>query len=199
MKRLILFIFTIQLMGCSTQPNETNRETENADPFTQDSVKQDDSGQVEESSKTEEENWNAYYRSMDINNYVVTESNGHTPTVIEQDAIVFVSPDSLEVQEMIKELGDDFYTVADDNNYYKYEADQFMTQNGVKSVYPKTRYLKFIQADSKTLLIDTKSSASRGWTTILFQPDSLPKVINPVDIREEFEKYFNRKAAANNR
>jgi hypothetical protein len=198
MKRLILFILTIQLIGCSTQPNETNSETEISDRLTQDSIKQDDSEQIDESSKTEEENWDAYYKSMDINNYVVTELNGQTPTVIEQNAIVFVSPDSLQVHEMINELGDDFYIVADDNNYYEYEADQFMTQNGVKSVYPKTRYLKFILADSKKLLIDTKSPASRGWTTIVFQPDSLPKVINPVDIREEFEEYFNKKAAANN-
>ena len=93
---------------------------------------------------------------------------------------------------MKKDFGEeDFYTIADDNIYFESEADEFLEQKKVKVVYPNTRYLKFISATSKEFCIDTKSKSKPGWFTILFDPNrESPILVHPIDIVEDYERYF---------
>jgi len=93
---------------------------------------------------------------------------------------------------MKNEVGEkDFYTVADDNNFYQSEASDFLKQKNIKVVHPKTRYLKFKTATGNEFNFDTKSKANKGWLTIFFDPKKeAPVIMSPVDIDLEYESFF---------
>lgn len=143
-------------------------------------------------STDDEENWKKYEQSLVLANYTLASIPSGDVLVIDSSAAVFVSPDSLQIERMHAEMGDDFYTVADDNLYYEYEAAEFLKRKDVQVLYPKERYLKFVTFNGNPINFDTKAEAGRGWTALLFRPDSLPRIINPVDIETEFEAYFGR-------
>ncbi len=98
--------------------------------------------------------------------------------MISENCCIFIDPDSSQIAEMkgkSKEDEENFYTVADDFNYYSYEASKFLDSIHLKRIYPQTRYLKFIMTND-SILIDTKSKISRGWITILFNTNKKPRL-----------------------
>jgi hypothetical protein len=134
-----------------------------------------------------------YEESFRIENYLTTDTpEDEEITLITEDCCVFISPDSTQIVTLKGNTIEDqenFYTIADDNNYYDYEASKFLDSIKLKRIYPKTRYLKFVMSDG-SLLVDTRSKISRGWITILFDVDKKPKIINPVDIEMIYNDFI---------
>lgn len=135
------------------------------------------------------------FASPDFRKLLVSSAPADDVTLISDKAGIFIGPDSIQIEQMKSELGEeDFYTVADDNNYYESEARDFLEQKNIKVVYPKTQYLKFKTATGKEYTFDTKSKASRGWLTVLFNPKKeSPIIVSLADIDLEFESYFTDK------
>lgn len=113
-------------------------------------------------------------------------------TVIKESCGVFVYPTDQQIAHLKEVSGeDDFYTIADDNNYYFGEAMELLRRGKISIVSPDTRYLLFVLQNRQMVYVDTQSEEFLGWTTILFNADSLPKFVNPVDISNEVGVYFS--------
>jgi len=135
------------------------------------------------------------FASPEFRKFLVFSAPTADLTLISEKAGIFIGPDNLQIEQLKSEIGeDDFYTIADDNNYYESEASDFLEQKNIKIVYPKTRYLKFKTATGKEFNFDTKSKANPGWLTVLFDPKKeSPIIVSPVDIDLEYEIYFTDK------
>jgi hypothetical protein len=128
-----------------------------------------------------------------LNTYIIDSVPSESFAVTDTIAL-FVYPDTSELQIIRKEYGDDaFYTVADDNSYYFAEAIQYLENKKVGIKNPKMRYIKFVSSLG-TLYIDSKAKGSIAWTTILFRPDTLPRIISPIDVDAEYNQYFHPNA-----
>lgn len=132
------------------------------------------------------------FASPDFRKFLVSFAPADDVTIISDKVGIFIGPDSIQIERMISEIGEeDFYTIADDNNYYESEARDFLEKKNIKVVYPKTQYLKFKTATGKEYTFDTKSKASRGWLTILFNPQKeSPIIVSLAAIDFEFDSYF---------
>jgi len=128
--------------------------------------------------------------AYNLNTYIIDSVPSESFEVTDTLAL-FVYPDTTELQLMRKEYGDEaFYTVADDNSYYFSEAMQYLKNKKIAVKNPKMRYIKFV-SNLGTLYIDTKAKGNIAWTTILFRPDTLPRIISPIDIDVEYKQYFH--------
>lgn len=128
--------------------------------------------------------------AYNLNTYIIDSVPNESFEVTENSAL-FIYPDTNELRKMRKEYGDEsFYTVADDNNYYFYEARQYLGNKKVNIKHPKMRYIKFT-SKLGTLYLDSKAKGNIAWTTILFRPDTLPRIISPIDIDAEYKQYFH--------
>lgn len=131
----------------------------------------------------------------DLKRHIVTSIPANDFTLITEKAGIFISPDTVEIERLKQEYGEeDFYTAADDNLYYEYEADKHLEQKGIKTIYPKTRYLKFKTSSGKEYFFDTKPESGPNWYLMLFDPSkNYPVIISTIDIVEEHNKYFGNK------
>jgi len=132
-------------------------------------------------------------QSLLLENFLVnSKSINNDFVIITHNCGIFISPNSIDIEKMKKEYGEeDFYTVADDNMYYDNEASKFLDSVQYKCIYPKARYLKFT-VNNETICIDTKSRFKSGWLRILYSVNNKPIIFNSIDIEQVFHDYAKK-------
>ena len=92
------------------------------------------------------------------------------------------------IEKMKKEARneDDFYVVADDVNYYLYQAGEFMKRNGQKAILVPATYTDILFPKGEIIQADTIAFGSM----ILYKPGKNPQVVSSVDIAEAYKSYF---------
>jgi len=183
MKRnLIVLICIVITIGCNESPSNGVQAAERENP----KLTKADTDSIKQAA-----NWKAFEESFKLENYLVSSIPSNDFITVSHKIGIFISPDSVQIEQLKKENGEeDFYTVADDNNYFEYEAAEFLKEKKFKIVHPTNRYIKFI-SNKKEFYFDTKAKAARGWTAIIFSPEKgAPKIINPIDIDLEYQEYY---------
>lgn len=94
----------------------------------------------------------------------------------------------VRIEKMKKEASneDDFYVVADDVNYYLYQAGEFMKRHGQKAIIVPATYTDILFPSGKIIHTDTIAFGSM----ILYKPGKKPQVVSSVDIAEAYKSYF---------
>lgn len=92
------------------------------------------------------------------------------------------------IEKMKKEASneDDFYTAADDVNYYLYQAGEFMKRHGQKAILVPATYTDILFPNGEIIQADTIAFGSM----ILYKPGKKPQVCSSVDIAEVYKSYF---------
>lgn len=132
-------------------------------------------------------------QSLIINNYLIKNRPNSNFILIDSNSGVFIPMSASEIKKLKKIYGEDFYIISDDNIFYNFEAVEFLEARKVRILNPETRYLIFKMKNGKELYFDTQSEFNCAWKTILFNIDSLPKIIYPINIKDEYSRYFGNK------
>ena len=92
------------------------------------------------------------------------------------------------IEKMKKEASneDDFYTAADDVNYYLFQAEEFMKRHGQKAILVPAAYTDILFPNGEIIQADTIAFGSM----ILYKPGKNPQVVSSVDIAEAYKSYF---------
>lgn len=92
------------------------------------------------------------------------------------------------IEKMKKEASneDDFYTAADDVNYYLFQAEEFMKRHGQKAILVPATYIDILFPNGEIIQADTIAFGSM----ILYKPGKKPQVVSSVDIAEAYKSYF---------
>lgn len=92
------------------------------------------------------------------------------------------------IEKMKKEARneDDFYVVADDVNYYLYQAGEFMKRHRQKAILVPATYTDILFPNGEIIHADTIAFGSM----ILYKPGKNPQVVSSVDIAEAYKSYF---------
>lgn len=92
------------------------------------------------------------------------------------------------IEKMKKEARneDDFYVVADDVNYYLYQAGEFMKRHRQKAILVPAAYTDILFPHGEIIQADTIAFGSM----ILYKPGKNPQVVSSVDIAEAYKSYF---------
>jgi|GEM_PF-7018607 len=108
----------------------------------------------------------------------------------EKCAVQFIH-DTLQLERMKQQMGDDFYTVADDANFYSAEASAFLDSVKIPVRYIKnTKYLAF-ETNYKMAQI-VKTDTLTLFNLFLFDPKNVsPMLADITNIREEYDHFIN--------
>ena len=145
---------------------------------------------------------NPIYSALTLNEYEAfynSDSNavkagGLVDLTIEFDCAVLIYPREEEINEMIKTYGEeDFYTIADDNNWYQAMAIEMLDSVGIKKAAVHGDSLRF-RGEDKTWGLDLKNDSLSGWNVILFSRKKGPKKMSTVDLTtSQIRDYFDIK------
>lgn len=92
------------------------------------------------------------------------------------------------IEKMKKEARneDDFYVVADDVNYYLYQAGEFMKRHRQKAILVPATYTDILFPNGEIIQADTIAFGSM----ILYKLGKNPQVVSSVDFAEAYQSYF---------
>ena len=96
--------------------------------------------------------------------------------------VLFVSPDSAEIDRLQRAMGEDFFVVADDAMWYRAAAYEFLDSLGITHAE--------VRRGSARFLIDGRprdvgwEDVDRDWFLVVYDGRAAPAIASDVDIRE---------------
>lgn len=111
---------------------------------------------------------------------------------IDFDCAVLIYPTEEEINKMKKSYGeDDFYIIAENNNWYQGMAIEMLDSVGIKKVTVHGDSLRF-EGENKTWGFDLKRDSLTGWNIIFFSRTKGPQIISTVDLTtQKIKEYFD--------
>jgi hypothetical protein len=111
--------------------------------------------------------------------------------VIDFTCAVLIYPTSAQIDSMIADNGEEnFYTIADDNNWYQGMAIQKIDSAKVATFSAELPFLRFEGKDNLWTL-DIRKKGLPEWNIIFFNPTKEPKIISGIDLSiEQVREYF---------
>jgi hypothetical protein len=110
---------------------------------------------------------------------------------IDYRCALVIDPTDEQIQEMKKKYGeDDFYTMADDGNYYQATATKLLDSLGIKTVWANKPFVRFIGAN-KVWTLNLGRKGLPVWNLILFNKNKEPKIVGTAGLTTEaIDNYF---------
>lgn len=102
-------------------------------------------------------------------------------TVYREQIVVFVWPDSLELNRLKLQMGaQDFYVAADDENWYRAQAFNLLDSLGIESTTVDHKKLRFRVADQ--IKEYDWSNYPAAWFVVLYDGRSEPTLTHSIDL-----------------
>jgi len=175
MKLFSAIILSILLLAC--EKKQDNAEAVNPIKITgSNSTKTDDN----------------YAAQFKLENYLVGEQPDVSKVqVIDYNCVVLIYPTHEQVEEMKKTEGEDeFYTIADDANFYQTRAIQLLDSAGIKTAGTQKQFVKFLGSESSWTL-DVRKKNLPGWNLIFFNKKKTPQPTAAVNVTyDSIKSYF---------
>ena len=111
--------------------------------------------------------------------------------IIDYDCAILIYPNDKQIEEMKKTEGEEnFYTAADDANWYQGLAIGTMDSVGVKQISASGQFLR-LRGKSRTWDLDVRKKNFPPWNLIFFKRDKEPEIISTVDLTtQKVKEYF---------
>lgn len=190
MKKLLQIILIGFIISSCNSKKRTETQTESEPEKTVTQLLKGNLKDSLENQQTEEDwkKWNL--ERIEKEDIIITKNQIDTSDIYNADNqnVIFISPTAKEINEMKKRFGeDDFYTVADDINYYRSQAYEFLESRTMKSYQTDKRFIRFTMKDGDTVYVDTEKIESK-WTIILCDGYDKPYSSDIIDLHLNFEE-----------
>lgn len=182
MKLIFIFIVSvIGLFGCSKSKHQSNDILDSLTNLPTDTI------EIIDTTKFEYEDYQkleSYLSRNKIKNDIFE--------TIDFDCAILIYPTDRQIENMKQEYGeDDFYTIADDNEYYQGQAIEYVIDSlGIKKVTASKQFLR-LKGITKTWDLDIRKKNLPAWNIIFFKTTKSPEIISAIDLTvEQTKKYF---------
>lgn len=170
----ITFVAAIILSSCSGKVNETSSAT------------------IDSVAKESADSIGLDYSLVEsyLRNDVTDTTDVET---IDYDCAVLVYPTEDQIASMEKEYGDDFYTVADDAQFYQASAIEKLDSAGIRQVVSNSkRFVKF-KGNTREWTLDVRKKGAPEWNVLFFKKEKQPKIAFAIDVNSDsIKSYFNK-------
>lgn len=109
--------------------------------------------------------------------------------IIKEACAISYYADSATMSKKQKEMGENFYTAADDYAFYQSQLDSLLETKKLKIINTKKKFLKFVQPNGNNQLIDLSKEI---WINYFFKPGNKPKVVDMASPEIEYKQYFGK-------
>ncbi|HEX8830589.1 MAG TPA: hypothetical protein VF705_05450, partial [Longimicrobium sp.] len=114
------------------------------------------------------------------------------PAAYSAPVVLFVQPDSAEIQRMHRRLGDDaFYTTADDAMWYQAQAIDLLDSLRVPHQDVRRGEARFIVHGKARPF--TWKDADQAWFLVIYDGANEPVIASTVDLREHLPRLAARR------
>jgi hypothetical protein len=174
MKLFTSIILCFALLACEKKKDNTNTI-----------------GPIKISASSSTKTDNNYTAQFNLENYLTGEQiDASKVQVIDFNCAVLIYPTHQQVEEMKKTEGEDeFYTIADDANFYQTRAIQFLDSARIKTVGTQKQFVKFVSGGS-TWTLDVRKKNLPGWNLILFNTKKAPQPTAAVNMTYDLVKSY---------
>jgi hypothetical protein len=182
MRRLIFLIsICTGLFGCSKNAPRTEASKGDSLPLTADSSITE---KVYTAATLDE-----YKVLYDLQRYLTDADSANTET-IDFDCAILIFPTEEQIERMKKDYNEeDFYVVADDNNWYQAKAIDIIDSLGIKTITAKERYIK-LKGENKNWTLDIRKDHLPCWNLVFFNRTKAPQIIPTVNLTPEKVREF---------
>jgi hypothetical protein len=177
MKYFLMLTASVILYACSTGGNTTSVALED--------------------SSSDEKVYTAlsldeYKEMYNVQNYVTTNADKLRTEIIDFDCAILIYPTDEQIEEMRREMSeDDFYIIADDNNWYQGTAIGLIDSLNIRMITASERYV-MLKGHRKSWTLDIRKENSPAWNLIFFKTTKAPEVVSTVGLTiEQLREYFN--------
>lgn len=118
-----------------------------------------------------------------------------TVRIENKNVVIFIAPTSIYIDSLKNSYNnkDDFYTIADDANFYTAEAGNYIREQNVDTINITNRIV--LKIGQKVI----NASKYKPWTLLLYKKEgSEIKNIYPIDIEKYFSDYYSKNVPSNN-
>lgn len=105
---------------------------------------------------------------------------------LKEDTILFITPSEKKIEELKKQYGEDFYTIADDANYYYSNATEYLDSLKIKYANYNENVVIALKEGLKTKIITPQKS---NWYSILYK-DNEGKVTDLINFKKEYNIFY---------
>jgi hypothetical protein len=114
----------------------------------------------------------------------------HDSIVLDKDTVILVSPSIRTIDSLKTKLGDDFYTVADDANYYCSNVIDYLDSIN-KKFKSISDSIKIFYRNKNNKLIKINPNPSY-WSAILYKSSTKSyEIVAYVDFKDAYQQFFN--------
>jgi hypothetical protein len=115
---------------------------------------------------------------------------GSPPVDFSTPIVLFVSPDSIELQRLQQELGTDFYVVADDAMWYRASAYEMLDSLGIAHAAAPPGSARFLVGGQPAVV--SWDSVAPGWFTLVYDGETEPRITYDIDIPDQVRSLLAR-------
>jgi hypothetical protein len=181
--RRLIFLISVcaGLFGCSKNAPKTEALKGDSLPLTADSSITE---KVYTAATLDE-----YKTLYDLQSYLTDADSANTET-IDFDCAILIFPTEEQIERMKKDYNEeDFYVVADDNNWYQAKAIDIIDSLGIKTITAKERYVK-LKGENKNWTLDIRKDHLPCWNLVFFKRTKAPQIIPTVNLTPEKAREF---------
>jgi hypothetical protein len=133
-----------------------------------------------------------YEASLKLESYL-TKTIGSEAETIDYTCAILIYPTEEQIEAMKKEVGeDDFYTIADDSQFYLGMAIEKIDSVGIKTATAGGQWLR-LKGQAQTWDLDIRKKNLPEWNVIFFNTTKEPKIISAIDLTTtEVRTYFDQ-------
>lgn len=125
----------------------------------------------------------------ELKSYLTTVESLHKQT-IDFDCVILIYPTEAQIERMKNDYGEeDFYIVADDNNWYQQKAAEIIDSLGIKRIIASEQYL-ILKGENKTWTLDIRRNNLPSWNLVFFKRAREPQIISTVSLNMEAARDF---------
>ncbi len=111
---------------------------------------------------------------------------------IDYKCALLIYPNEKQIEEMKKEYGEDFFTIADDGNYYQGTAIGLLDSLKIKTISANKPFIRFI-GTNKTWTLNLTRKGLPAWNLIFFARNKEPEIIGTAGLTtEKVNEFFQR-------
>jgi hypothetical protein len=131
-----------------------------------------------------------YADAYNLESYLTKSIEGENIETVDFDCAILIYPTGVQIEEMKKEGEEDFYIVADDNNWYQSIAIGVIDSVGIRKITANGRFLR-LKGLRQTWNLDIRKKNLPPWNIVFFKTTKEPMVISIIDLTvDEVKNYF---------
>jgi hypothetical protein len=179
MRLLGITILSFMILGCS-RPLDNKSLVDKLDTLQSDGQEQIDTTKVDINELFQLKSY--------LDNRIIDSTNLLT---IDFDCSLLIYPTDKQIEEMKKEYGeDDFYTIADDANYYQGTAIGLLDSLKINTITSTKPFVRFV-GTTNTWTLNLTRKGLPEWNLIFFKTTKEPEIIGTAGLTaDEINKYF---------